>query len=76
VFSDVVDRQVSGNRKEPGFETGAAVIVRTALDYTQPGFLDQIVNVVTAAQEIDEVAHQAVLVKLDQFVEERYIPLP
>jgi hypothetical protein len=46
-----------------------------SLQHAQPGFLYQVVDRVAAAEQVGQVAHQAVLVLLDQYVQQRDIPL-
>lgn len=72
-FAHGVDGQIAGDSEEPGFEAGLAVVGAATLEDAEPGFLDEVVDGVAAAEDIDEVADETVLILRDQGAEESYI---
>ena len=74
-FAQGVDGEVAGDGEEPGFEAGLAVVGASALEHTEPGFLHQVIDQVAAADYIDEVADEAVLILRDECVEKSDIPM-
>jgi hypothetical protein len=44
-LAKVVESQVSCDRKKPRLEPGVAIILRPAFQYTQPGFLHKVFDV-------------------------------
>jgi hypothetical protein len=57
-----VDGEVAGDAEEPGLEAGGAVVGGAAFEDAEPGALDEVVDEVAAAEEMGEVAGEAVLV--------------
>ena len=56
--------------EEPGFELRFAVILVAALEDADPRFLEKIFGALFVAGDVEQVAEQAVLILLDQAVEQ------
>ena len=69
----LIHGEVAGDLEEPGVEARATVEGGAALEHPQPGFLDQVLNAVPSAEEIDEVSREAMLEAGHQRVQEREI---
>ena len=65
-----INDQVAGDGEEPGLEFGFAVVLVAAFEDADPGFLEKIFGALFVAGDVDEVAEQAVLILLDQAVEQ------
>src|SRR5260370_14953427 len=56
--------------EEPAFKFRFAIILVAALEDADPGFLEKIFGALFVSRDVDEVAEQAVLILLDQPVEQ------
>ncbi len=65
-----IDDKVAGDGEEPGIEAGFAVVLRAAEQDTHPGFLEEIFGGLAFAGEEEEIAQEAMLVGLDELIEE------
>lgn len=65
-----VDDQIAGDAEKPGLEFVLAVVLIAALENTNPGFLGEVFGALTAGGQIKQVAKEAILILLDQLVEE------
>ena len=65
-----IDDEVAGDGEEPGIEAGFAVVLRAAKQDTHPGFLEEIFCGFAFAGEEEEIAQEAMLVGLDELIEE------
>ena len=70
-----VDHQMAGDGEEPGFKFGFAVVLVAALEDADPGFLEKVFGALFVSGDVDEVAEQAVLILLDQAVEQIRVAL-
>ena len=65
-----VDDEVAGDGEEPGVEAGLAVVLSAAQEDTHPGLLEEVFGDLALAGEEEEIAQEAVLVELDELVED------
>src|SRR5215467_10675564 len=68
--SQVVNGQITRDRVEPGREFVFAVVLTSALENTNPRFLEEILGKVTISCETYQVPEQAMLILLDQMVQQ------
>ena len=71
-----VNDEVTGDGEEPGLKSRSTVILVAALEDADPSFLKKIFGALFVSRDVDQVAEQAVLILLDQAVEQvRVAPL-
>ena len=71
-----VDDQVARNGEEPGLEFRFAVVLMATLEHADPGFLEKVLGAFGTAGDVHEITEEAVLILLDQAVEQiRVAPL-
>src|SRR5215472_8054130 len=70
-----VDDEVAGDGEDPGVEAGFAVVLRSALEDTNPDLLEEVFGHLALVRQEHEIAHEAVLISLDQTIEQlRILP--
>src|SRR5439155_18666854 len=70
-----IDDQMPRDGEEPGFEFRLAIVLVAALENADPRFLKKIFGAVFVSRDVDQVAEQAILIPLDQAVEQIGVPL-
>ena len=65
-----IDDEIARDGEEPRFEPGLGVVLLTAFEDTNPGFLKKIFGERCVAGEEEKIAVEALLVSLDQAIEE------
>ena len=65
-----IDDEVAGDGEEPGVEAGLAVVLGAAEQDAHPGLLKEVFGDLALAGEEEQVAQEAMLVELDEAVEE------
>src|ERR1700719_4873840 len=65
-----IDDQVASDREEPSLEPRPTVVLMTALQNAYPRLLEEIFGALAVPGDVDEIAEQAVLILLDQCVEQ------
>jgi hypothetical protein len=65
-----VDHQVARDGEQPGIEARLAVVLRAAQQHPHPGLLEEVFGDLALAGQEQQVAQQAVLIELDQLVEQ------
>ncbi len=66
----VIDDEVVRDGEEPGAECVLVVELVTAFEHADPGFLKQVFRQFAASGQVQEIAKKAMLVLLDQTVEQ------
>src|ERR1019366_6859713 len=70
----MIDRQVARHREEPCAECVLVVELVPAFEHADPRFLEEVFRQIAAAGQVHEIAEKAMLVLLDQPVEQVGIP--
>ena len=65
-----IDDEIARDGEEPRFEPGLGVVLLTAFEDTNPGFLKKIFGERCIAGEEEKIAVEALLVSLDQAIED------
>src|SRR6266852_5717674 len=70
-----IDNQMPRDGEEPSFKFGFAVVLVAALENADPGLLEKILGALFVSGDVDQVAEQAVLILLNQAVEQIRVAL-
>jgi len=70
-----VNHQVPRDGEQPGFKFGFAVVLVPALEDADPCLLKKILRAFFVSRDVDEIAEQAVLILLNQPVEQIRVAL-
>src|ERR1700746_875408 len=62
LLPQVIDRQVSCDGEQPRLETKAAVILPRAFQYTQPGFLNEVLGLFTPGCPVDQISEEPIVI--------------
>ncbi len=62
LLSQVIDRQVSCDGEQPRLETEAAVILPRVFQYTQPGFLNEVLGLFTPGCPVDQISEEPIMI--------------
>src|ERR1700746_1347418 len=62
LLSQVIDRQVSCDGEQPRLETEAAVILPRVFQYTQPGFLNEVLGLFTPGCPVDQISEEPIVI--------------
>src|SRR5712664_3978187 len=65
-----INDQVACDGEEPGFKLRLAVVLVATLEDADPRLLEKVFGPLSASRDVDEIAEQAVLILLDQAVEQ------
>ena len=74
-LAHVIDGEIARDGEEPGLKARTPVVGGATLQNPQPRLLHEVIDTVAPAQQVDEVANEAVLILLDQSLQERDISL-
>lgn len=69
-FAAEVDDQIAGNGEEPGVEACLGIELSTADENAHPDLLKEVFGLFSAASEVKQVTHEAVLELNDELVEQ------